>query len=110
MNRPEIPPDAQIAPDPEWPRPLRARARRCRAQLERLDQVLRADYPEGAAIAHDPWLRIPAHSITHSGRTRSPVPARPDHSFRPHPITTGRQEVASSFGRAEGGVGETKKG
>jgi hypothetical protein len=56
VTRPEIPPDAQIAPDPEWPRPLRARARRCRVQLERLDQVLRADYPEGATIAHDPWL------------------------------------------------------
>ena len=56
MNRPQIPPDAQISPDPEWTAPLRARARRCRAQLERLDQVLRADYPEAAAIAHDPWL------------------------------------------------------
>ena len=56
MNRPQIPPDAQIAPDPEWTAPLRARARRCKAQLERLDQVLRADYPEAAAIAHDPWL------------------------------------------------------
>ena len=56
MNRHQTPPDAQISADPEWTAPLRARARRCRAQLERLDQVLRADYPEAAAIAHDPWL------------------------------------------------------
>ena len=56
MSRPEIPPDAQIAPDPEWPRTLRARARRSRAQLERLEHILRANYPDAAAIAHDPWL------------------------------------------------------
>jgi len=47
---------AQIAPEPEWPGPLRARARRCRAHLERLDQILRADYPDAAAIARDPTL------------------------------------------------------
>jgi len=56
VSRPEIPPDAQIAPDPEWTRPLRARVRRCRAQLHRLRQVLATDYPDAAAIAHDPWL------------------------------------------------------
>lgn len=56
MTPPEIPPDAQIAPDPEFTGPLRARARRCRAQLQRLDLVLRADYPDAAAIAHNPWL------------------------------------------------------
>ena len=56
MNRAPISPGTQIAPELEWPRPLRSRARRSRAQLERLDHILRDKYPDAAGIAHNPWL------------------------------------------------------